>query len=495
MAQSGWVAADTPTMVRTRIVLVLAVLVPATVVALIGSHPVMMPKDLHFGLVGGAATITSFASLALTLAGARARDGRTVLMGTAFSTMTALFAVHALSTPGFIVGPNGVIALAGGLSIPVGAYLLALTALPSLRRTRNVAPLVGLQVALFAGVLGLGSLGLIDGSLVPAVPEPRSGPALILLAAGAATLLLLVVRALRTYLLTRRVADLAVAVGCAWLGIALYANLVIGPMTLAYYLGHFLELAAVALVGIPAALDIRRAGASRPLVGDLSAADLVASEQAFLGPRVTALMARLASRDGSTEEHTRRVALLAARVGDDLKLSPTARRHLAVGGLLHDIGKLSVPLEILQKPAGLSDEEYAAIKRHPADGRRLLDELGGFPEEVARLVSDHHERLDGSGYPRGLKAGELNLETRILAVCDVYDALVSDRVYRPAWTPERALALLHEEAHAYDPAVVAALERAVAPEHAVAGPGWVADLSARAAEAARGTGARPAPAS
>ena len=114
-------------------------------------------------------------------------------------------------------------------------------------------------------------------------------------------------------------------------------------------------------------------------------------------------MVRLERRDVSTEEHTRRVALLAARVGEELKLSATARRQLAVGGLLHDIGKLSVPLEILNKPGKLTDDEFAAIKRHPGDGRKLLEELGGFPEAVRGLVSDHHERLDGSGYPRGLK--------------------------------------------------------------------------------------------
>jgi HD-GYP domain-containing protein (c-di-GMP phosphodiesterase class II) len=479
-------------MVRTRIVLSVAALIPATVVVLLGSRMVMMAGPLHFGLVGGAAAIACAASVALSVAGARARDGRAVLMATAFSTMTALFAVHAFATPGVLVGPNGVIALAGGLSIPVGAGLLALTALPALRRTRRVAPLLRLQAGLFVGVLALGLTLLLDPSLVPSVPKAKSAPAIALLAAGAAGLSVLVVRALRTYALTRRAADLTVALGCAWLGVALYANLVIGPMTLAYYLGHFLEIAAVAAVSVPAALDIRRAGASRPLVGDLGAADLVASEQAFLGPRVNALMVRLAERDTSTEEHTRRVALLAARVGDELKLSASARRHLAVGGLLHDIGKLSVPLEILQKPAGLTDDEFAAIKRHPGDGRRLLEELGGFGEDVLRLVSDHHERLDGSGYPRGLNAEELPLETRILAVCDVYDALVSDRVYRAAWSAERALALLHEESHAYDAAVVAALERTVSPARTGNEPGWVADLSARAAGAARGAAARPA---
>jgi putative nucleotidyltransferase with HDIG domain len=292
----------------------------------------------------------------------------------------------------------------------------------------------------------------------------------------------------RTFLLTRRGADLTVALGCAWLGVTLYAYLVIGAMTIAFYLGHLLEIVAVLLVTVPAALDIKRAGASRPLVGDLTATELVASEEAYLGPRVRALMIRLERRDVSTEEHTRRVALLATRVGEELKLSATARRHLAVGGLLHDIGKLAVPLEILNKPGKLTDEEFAAIKRHPGDGRKLLEELGGFPEAVIGLVSDHHERLDGNGYPRGLNADQMNVETRILAVCDVYDALVSDRVYRAAWTPERAFALLEEEAHAYDQTVVAALKRVVEGAPAT---NWVADLGARAAEAARA--ASPAP--
>ena len=247
-------------------------------------------------------------------------------------------------------------------------------------------------------------------------------------------------------MLTRRAADLTVALGCAWLGVTLYANLRRRPDD-----RRLLSSATSSrsppslLVTVPAALDIKRAGASRPLVGDLTATELVASEEAYLGPRVRALMVRLERRDVSTEEHTRRVALLAARVGEELKLSATARRHLAVGGLLHDIGKLAVPLEILQKPGALTDEEFAAIKRHPGDGRRLLEELGGFPETVRGLVSDHHERLDGSGYPRGLTADQMSIETRILAVCDVYDALVSDRVYRAAWTPERAFALLEEE--------------------------------------------------
>jgi HD-GYP domain-containing protein (c-di-GMP phosphodiesterase class II) len=449
-------------MSRTRIfaatVFALAI-VPVVMVALIGTNPASLPAEVHFGLVGGAAALTSLASLSLSVAGARARDGRAILMGTAFSTMTALFAIHGLSTPGFLIGKNGMIALAGGLSVPAGALLLALTALPALRRPANVRWLIALQASLFVAILALGVFGMTFPQDIPAVPKPNSQPSDVLFGLGGTALLLLIARAVRTYRLTRRAADLTVALGCAWLGVTLYANLILGGGTLGFYAGHVLEIAAVALVSIPAALDIKRAGASRPLVGDLTATELVAGEEAYLGPRVRALMVALERRDVSTEEHTRRVALLAARVGEELKLSATARRHLAVGGLLHDIGKLSVPLEILNKPGKLTDDEFAAIKRHPGDGRRLLEELGGFPEAVRGLVSDHHERLDGGGYPRGLTAEQMSVETRILAVVDVYDALVSDRVYRAAWTPERAFGLLEEESHAYDQDVVAALKR------------------------------------
>jgi HD-GYP domain-containing protein (c-di-GMP phosphodiesterase class II) len=155
--------------------------------------------------------------------------------------------------------------------------------------------------------------------------------------------------------------------------------------------------------------------------------------------------------------------MLAVEIGEQLGLSPTRLRSLAIGGLLHDIGKLSVPDSILQKPGPLDDDEFAVVKLHPERGRELLNELGGFDETVRRLVLDHHERLDGSGYPRGLAGDQIDLATRILAVCDVYDALVSPRVYRSAWPREKALALLRDESYtAFDGRCVAALERLVA---------------------------------
>jgi HD-GYP domain-containing protein (c-di-GMP phosphodiesterase class II) len=139
-------------------------------------------------------------------------------------------------------------------------------------------------------------------------------------------------------------------------------------------------------------------------------------------------------------------------------------RQLALGGLLHDMGKLSVPNEILNKPGRLTDEEFAEIRRHPGAGRELLTELGGFPALVLDLVESHHERIDGGGYPNRVRADELDLEVRILTVADVYDALTADRVYREAWPAERALALLDDETGtAFDAECVAALRGLVAP--------------------------------
>jgi putative nucleotidyltransferase with HDIG domain len=330
---------------------------------------------------------------------------------------------------------------------------------------------IALQGVVAVGIVGLSLVGALVPELVPGVPAARSPEAMILLGFALPAFGALAARAASTFLLTRRIADLAVVLGLVFLATSLYGALALTFMDLGWWLGHIYEMVGIALVGASVAYDLRRGRRSRPLAGDLRASEIVASEEAFLGARVRALTVRLAAKDTSTEEHTRRVALLAVEIGEQLGLSPTRLRSLAIGGLLHDIGKLSVPNGILQKPGPLDDGEFAVIKLHPERGRELLNELGGFDDSVKRLVLDHHERLDGSGYPRGLVATDLDLETRILAVCDVYDALVSPRVYRAAWPVERALELLRDEAGtAFDARCVDALVRVLGREARVREP-------------------------
>ena len=416
---------------------------------------------LFVGLSAGGATI---AAIVLTVAAARRRDGRSVMVGTAFAVMAALLTLHGISTPNVIFSDYGVVAFSGAATIPVGGAILALCTLPVLRRPRAVKPLLVLQAILLCGVASLGFVGLTFSNTVPGVPEPRSLPAWITLGVGLAFYALIGWRAFRTYRLTRRPTDLLVVVGTVWLATALAASLLLTFMELGWWVGHGFEVIGIAAIGIPVALDLRRGVQSRPLVGDLSACDLVATEESFLGGQVTALTHLLAERDAYTGEHTRRVALRAVQVGEELGLPPERLRVLAAGGLMHDMGKLSVPDEILKKPAALTREEYDVVKRHSEWGEELLAKLG-FPSDVRRLVRDHHERLDGSGYPLGAHGAQLDLETRILGACDVYDALISPRVYRGAWTHGRALGLLWEEVdRQFDRRCVAALERVLARE-------------------------------
>jgi len=285
------------------------------------------------------------------------------------------------------------------------------------------------------------------------------------LAFGIACCAVLFVRALRTFTLTRRASDLLVTIGIAWLAAALAAALLLTYMELGWWLGHGFEVVGIFVIGIPVAIDLWRGAQSRPLTGDLRAAELVVSEEAFLGSHVRALTVALATKDTYTEEHTRRVAMLAVRVGEELGLPSGRLRALAVGALLRDIGKLSIPDQILKKPAGLTGPEFAVVQEHPGRGRQLLRELGGFGDDVLRLVHDHHERLDGSGYPSGLSGDAICFDTRLLAVCDVYDALRSTRVYRAAWTHEQAIAFLHDGVGMhFEPRCVDALERVLARE-------------------------------
>lgn len=441
----------------------LAAILPPALIHFVSRGQVMLGSEAHFWSVVLSSLLACAAGAALSYGGWRRGDGRAVLVGTAFTVMASLLLVHGFASPGFIVEMNGVVALTGAATLPVGGVILALSALPTSRGPRAVRHLLRLQAALMLGVVALGLIALRVPQLVPSVPEPASLPAVATLVLGLAFYGLLALRALHTVLLTRRRADLAVFVGLVWLAGALVPALMQSYLDLAWWLGHGLEVAGVLLVGAPVAADLFRASPSRPLAGDLRGAEIVCAEQSFLGSQVGGLVRLLAEKDEYTEGHTRRVARLAVEVGEELGLPPARLRELATGGLLHDIGKLSVPDSVLKKPGPLDDAEYAIVQKHAVWGEALLGRLG-FSPRVRRLVRDHHERLDGSGYPHG--AASLCLETCVLAVCDVYDALRSDRVYRDAWTHARAIALLHQESGAkFDGRCVAALERVLARGH------------------------------
>jgi HD-GYP domain-containing protein (c-di-GMP phosphodiesterase class II) len=169
-------------------------------------------------------------------------------------------------------------------------------------------------------------------------------------------------------------------------------------------------------------------------------------------------------RDPYTAGHERRVAELATVIGRDLGLDDAELDGLRLGSLIHDIGKISVPAEILAKPGRLSTVEFNLIKQHSRAGYDILSVID-FGRPVAEMVLQHHERLDGSGYPQGLVAEELLVETRILAVADVVEAMSSHRPYRAALGRDAALAEIRDGAGTrYDAEVVASCERMMVDE-------------------------------
>jgi HD-GYP domain-containing protein (c-di-GMP phosphodiesterase class II) len=168
--------------------------------------------------------------------------------------------------------------------------------------------------------------------------------------------------------------------------------------------------------------------------------------------------------DGYTGEHSRDVVALSLAVADSLGLSERERRDAEFVALLHDVGKIRIPNEIINKPGKLTPEEWELMKQHTIEGERLLHRVGGLLGEIGRIVRSCHERHDGTGYPDGLAGEEIPLVARIVACCDAYNAMTTDRSYRTAMSRDDAVAELGRSAGTqFDPLVVEALIAAVSP--------------------------------
>jgi len=175
----------------------------------------------------------------------------------------------------------------------------------------------------------------------------------------------------------------------------------------------------------------------------------LAAEEAAVSAREAALRALglgLEYKDHETRGHTDRVTDLALRLGTHVGLAASDLQALRWGGYLHDIGKLAIPDQILLKPGKLDAQEWAAMQAHVSEGERFAEVLGFLPPATCEVIAGHHERWDGTGYPRGLRGEQIPFLARLFALCDVYDALTSERPYKMAWTKEEALKEIRAQA-------------------------------------------------
>jgi putative nucleotidyltransferase with HDIG domain len=186
----------------------------------------------------------------------------------------------------------------------------------------------------------------------------------------------------------------------------------------------------------------------------------------------TLLLADVLDRsDEYTGSHSRTVLRLAMRVADEMRLPPADRQVVESAALLHDIGKIAIPDEILNKPGRLTDEEFELMKTHTVEGERLLEHVGGPLSRIGRIVRSCHERWDGAGYPDGISGERIPLPARIVFACDAFNAMTTNRVYREAMSVDDAVAELRACASTqFDPCVVEVLIRVVS--HGVE-DGWL----------------------
>jgi putative two-component system response regulator len=167
-------------------------------------------------------------------------------------------------------------------------------------------------------------------------------------------------------------------------------------------------------------------------------------EEGLLAETIGALVAAVDAKDPHTAYHSQRVCRLARSLGRAAGLSDEWLRALQFAALLHDVGKIAVPDDILRKPATLTADEWAVVREHPARSAHIVAQISGL-RETATIIRHHHERMDGAGYPDGLCGEAIPYLTRILTIADVYEALTSKRAYRPAFAPTEALQVIRKD--------------------------------------------------
>jgi putative nucleotidyltransferase with HDIG domain len=284
----------------------------------------------------------------------------------------------------------------------------------------------------------------------------------------------------------------------AWLCQGVPPKAVIGDLRAAYRVDLLL-----APIGLLAALAAARTPAAALLVLPLAYLLLTFSREREsrmtqsleLGRayRGTALLLRdlLEEDDEYTGRHTEDVVGLSVQVAERMGLDEDTRRAAELGALLHDIGKIAVPDEIINKPGPLDDDEWAIMKTHTVEGERMLAQVGGLLADVGLVVRASHERWDGGGYPDGLAGEQIPVAARIVSACDAYNAMTTDRSYRKSLGLEVAVSELRKNAGTqFDPDVVDALI-AVVTEPAPAEPAWQLSVAETAPAALPAPSPRP----
>jgi HD-GYP domain-containing protein (c-di-GMP phosphodiesterase class II) len=398
-----------------------------------------------FWLVVIGAGLCWLPSVVVIIVGWRRGLAELAILGAALAVESGFGVVHGLTVPGVLYGPNNAVLSSAFLALPVALV----AALPILTRQSEVGAMLGRHWRSWA--VGWTAVGAAGAAVLLVRPDVLSAPTMgtpIPLVVGACSLVVtmaLSIRHLRLYWVGRLRASLVTSLTLLSLGLSGLVWLGRSPFSLGFWTAHILDIGGVAGAAVALAVGYRSQRSISKLIAPVLTRDPLVALDLGLSPAVHRFVGLLDRKDPVTKEHVTRVGELAVRAGERAGIRGTRLRNLGLAALLHDIGKLEIPEQILTKPGALTDDEMEVMRTHPAIGERLMR---SEPElaSAASFVRSHHERHDGRGYPDGLRGNQIPLEVGIISTCDAFDAMCHTRHYRQGMGQEKAIAVLSEHA-------------------------------------------------
>lgn len=416
----------------------------------------------HFYVISPTLFALAVSAIAVGWTGIRLRDMSALMLALAIFSLNGFFLIHALSTPGFIVADQyhlaGVSSQVAMTTCAVWIFLSTLSSDHSFIRmvSRHRRSIV---VGWVAVIILLNIAALVDPGISNFIPIDLT-PLNYWIACLTVLLYLWAAnRYFRQFRVVKFPMHSAIVFGSVLLAITECVMVTTMMWTLAWWLYHAV-LAVSALMLLFGIIAQYRSNLSvthtfHPANGYPSLDRLRIS----ISGSMQSLIAATETKDEYTAGHNYRVAMYGLQLAQAMKLNAEQLRALARGGLIHDVGKIQIPSEILNKPGKLDADERTVIEQHPVIGYEMCKYIGFMTEELS-VIRHHHEKWDGTGYPDKLRGTEISLLARILAIADVYDALTSRRSYREPWPQERALQVIIEGSGThFDPECVSAFVR------------------------------------
>jgi HD-GYP domain-containing protein (c-di-GMP phosphodiesterase class II) len=432
-------------------------------VSAIGGSVLAVPK-LLFWFVVVAASLCVVASLATLRVAIIDELPELGLLASYSFALSALPLVHGITTPGVLFAMNPATMSSVLWATPVASVSILPLLFPARAWSRKCQgewkPLAIVHlVATTALCIGL----LLRPSLLPAFAMRSFGAVAVAVFSIAASLGLSL-RHVRLARIANAPGPLVVACGFVLTGISNLVWIAPGPFSAAFWLAHVLDISGVFVLTIVSMRAYHQRASLRAILKPVIAQTPLSALELGLEPIVHRFVASLEKKDPITRDHVVRTAAMAMRVGERLNLAPEELHNLGLGALLHDLGKLSVPDEILQKPSRLTDDEFTVMKRHTEFGEQMVAASLTL-KPICSIVRGHHERIDGNGYPDALRGDQIPLAARIVSVCDAYDAMANTRQYRNGMGPDKAISILREHSGSqWDPKVVEVLVAIVQSE-------------------------------